>query len=106
MTCNAFLVFMLHLHDILKQSQISQLHTSYLDQESPSWSATSKSLFICLFICLYIYVIYLLNLQLIAGMVQMDSLSLPMDTHLYPESNLWKLCVQSRTMHLLHQSKK
>ena len=47
----------------------------------------------------------ILILQWTAGMVQMVSPSSRMDIHLFPESNLLKLCVQSRTMHLLHLSK-
>lgn len=47
----------------------------------------------------------ILILQWTAGMVQMVYPSSRMDIHLFPESNLLKLCVQSRTMHLLHLSK-
>lgn len=32
--------------------------TSYLDQESPSGSATSKSLFICLFMFIYLFYLF------------------------------------------------
>ena len=47
----------------------------------------------------------MLILQWTAGMVQTVYPSSRMDIHLFPESNLLKLCVQSRTMHLLHLSK-